>query len=83
MPDNADNNGRVTLAVLATKLDYVIAELAEFKVYCARNDDAIRKRDKRIDHVENSVRVITYIGGVAAAVLVAILIAMAKQALGL
>jgi len=83
MPDNADNNGRVTLAVLATKLDYVIAELAEFKAYCASNDKAGKIRDQRIDHVEGAIRVIQWIGGVAAAVLVALLIAVAKQALGL
>jgi len=86
----ANNDGRVTLAILATKLDYVIAELAEFKGWCASRDQRAEARDKRItdeakriDRVEETVRVIKWTAGVGTAILVALAIAAVKKALGL
>ena len=71
-----DKNGRVTLAVLATKLDYVIAKVDSISQSCAA-------RDKRIDKLEDTVHVVQWIGGVLGAIFIGVSIAWAKTMLGL
>jgi len=64
-----DTNGRITLAVLATKLDYVIRQVDHI-VLCGT------VRDERINTLEDSVRGIQQINKVLITVLVGIAIGM-------
>ena len=79
MADSAQtstSNGRVTLAVLGTKLDYLIDQVADI---C----EASKERDKRIDKLERQAQVTAWIGGAGGAVLIAVSIAAIRQWLGL
>lgn len=69
-------NNRVTLAVLATKLDYVLADLHEIKT-------CIKSQDTRIEQLERVVGVLKWIGAGITTILIAIVIASIKSWLGL
>lgn len=73
-PDST--NGRITLAVLAVKLDYLIQQVTQI---CERSE----KQDERIDKLERQAQAVQWIGGFAGAVLIAVAIAAIKQWLGL
>jgi hypothetical protein len=72
-----DTGGQqVTLAVLATKLDYVIQGVQEIK-------NCVERQDKRIEALERIVDILKWVGGATAAILVALGIAWLRQVLGL
>lgn len=66
----------MTLAVLATKLDYVLADLHEIKT-------CIKSQDTRIEQLERVVGVLKWIGAGITTILIAIVIASIKSWLGL
>ena len=73
---STDTGNRVTLAVLATKLDYVISSLAEIK-------QCVDIQDDRIEQLERAVGILKWIGGGVTAVLIAVIIATITNWLGL
>ena len=75
MPDSTPN-GRVTLAVLATKLDYLIQKVDKI-------DKQTGQDRKRLEKMEGAVTILKWVGGTIGAITVALAIAWLKQALGL
>ena len=76
IPDPSTNNGRVTLALLGLKLDYVIDKVDKIA-------DKFNADHERLDKVVHVVGILKWAGGVVGAITLALLIAWAKQALGL
>jgi len=83
MPTGDDSNGRVTMAVLGTKLDYVQRSVDQIGRRLDDICDQAVDRDERLGKVENTLKVITWVGGAVAAILIAIATAWAKAVLGL
>jgi len=74
-PNNPTQDG-VTLAVLGTKLDYVIDKVDKI-------DDQTRADRRRLDAMENTISVLKWLGGTMGAVVLALTISWLKQVLGL
>lgn len=68
-------NGRVTLAVLATKLDYVIAQVDKI-------DKRTEEDGERIDRLEETVRILKWAGGILTVITISIVISAVKRWLG-
>lgn len=69
-------NGRVTLALLGLKLDYLIAKVDEInKRVC---DD-----HERLDEVVATIKILKWGGGVIGGITLTLLVAWVKQLLGL
>lgn len=86
-PDSAPDNGqRVTLAVLSTKLDYLIEKV---NGVCQRFDTHERRIDSLEKHaiatdsrLDQHKRAIAWAAGIAGSVLTAVIIALVLQRLG-
>ena len=69
-------NGRVTLALLGLKLDYLIAKVDKI-------DNQVCVDHDRLDQIETTINVLKWAGGVIGGITVTLLIAWVKQLLGL
>ena len=83
MPDSSSpqastpqSDGRVTLAILGTKLDYLIERVDDVCEHC-------KEQDKRIDRLEKQAQMTAWIGGAGGAILIATAIAAIRAWLGL
>jgi len=72
-PSNTD--GKVTLAVLGTKLDYLIVQVKKV-------EDCVTTNKDRLDKVEGAVRILKWVGGTIGLISSALLIAWLKAMLG-
>ena len=72
-PSNTD--GKVTLAVLGTKLDYLIVQVKKV-------EDCVTTNKDRLDKVEGAVRILKWVGGTIGLISSALLIAWLKALLG-
>ena len=68
-------NGKITLAVLGYKLDYLIVQVKKI-------DDCVTDNKGRLDRVEDTVRVLKWVGGTIGLISSALLIAWLKTLLG-
>jgi len=75
-PDPSTNNGRVNLALLGLKLDYVIAKVDEIAEQVGKDHDDLLE-------VKQTIRTLKWAGGAIGAFTLALGTAWAKQALGL
>jgi hypothetical protein len=66
----------VTLAVLGTKLDYLIRTVDKMVL-------RLEDHQRRIDNIENTVRILKWVSGAAAAAGIALLIAWVKTILAI
>jgi len=84
---STDTNGRVTLAVLATKLDYLIQKVDGLCHLGDKRDERIGTLEKQqivtTDRIQRIERAVKWAGGVAASVIAALIIALVMQRLGL
>jgi len=69
-------NGRITLAVLSTKLDYLIRTVDQVVA-------SVGKNRERLDAVEETVRILKWVSGTVGLVAVALLIAWIKTLLAI
>jgi len=72
-PSNTD--GKVTLAVLGTKLDYLIVQVKKV-------EDCVTTNKDRLDKVEDTIRILKWVGGTIGLVSSALLIGWLKALLG-
>ena len=75
MPDPAHKD-IVTLAVLGTKLDYLIRTVDKMVL-------RLEDHQRRIDSIENTVKILKWVSGVAATTGIALLIAWVKTILSI
>ena len=95
MSERRDNdNGRVTLAVLQNDLMHLVAQIeflrGDFQAFCSRmaqwqdkTEVTAQSREIRIDRLENRVKLVFWVLGVVSTVVVALVIAGLKAALGI
>ena len=82
MPDSTDN-GRITLAVLSTKLDVIEASVNRIMQKMERTDERQDNDCRRLDRIETTVGVVKWVLGPVGAIVVALVIDwLAKALLG-
>jgi hypothetical protein len=84
--DNPNGDNRVTMAVLGTKMEHVISELAtlggDMRSFMRQQAACNDLHRDRIWKLEAEMRAMKWIGTFAGAVLLALVIAVVKNALG-
>lgn len=78
-----DSNGRVTVAVLGTKLDNLISLVTEMKGRLGQIDERQDAECRRVDRLDSYMRIVIWVGGVLGSVVIALAIAWLNKALGL
>ena len=68
-------NGKITLAVLGYKLDYLIVQVKKV-------EDCVTTNKDRLDKVEDTIRILKWIGGTIGLISSALLIGWLKALLG-
>ena len=68
-------NGKITLAVLGYKLDYLIVQVKKV-------EDCVTTNKDRLDKVEDTIRILKWVGGTIGLVSSALLIGWLKALLG-
>jgi hypothetical protein len=76
-------NQRVTLAVLATKLDYVLESLKDIKACIDKQNLRIQEQDERIEKLERVVVILKWGGAFISAILIGVGITAITKWLGL
>jgi len=68
-------NGKITLAVLGYKLDYLIVQVKKV-------EDCVTTNKDRLDKVEDTIRILKWVGGTIGLISSALLIGWLKALLG-